>query len=101
VGIGAVCRIPRSRIFGFSISTDQCRNHGGYAWLDTGIHDSLLEAASFIATLQKRQGFMVACSEEILLANKWVDAGQVEVLAQPLKKTGYGAYLLNLIRSNN
>jgi glucose-1-phosphate thymidylyltransferase len=70
----------------------------GYAWLDTGTHDSLLEAATFIATLQKRQGFIVACPEEIALAQEWIDAEQVQALAQPLSKTGYGQYLLELIR---
>ena len=70
----------------------------GYAWLDTGTHDSLLEAASFIATLQKRQGLIVACPEEIAFAQKWIDEGQVEELARPLGKSGYGQYLLELIR---
>lgn len=69
----------------------------GYAWLDTGTHDSLLEAASFIATLQKRQGLMVACPEEIAFARKWIDAEQVRKLAAPLAKSGYGEYLLNLL----
>lgn len=64
----------------------------GYAWLDTGTHDSLLEAASFIATLQKRQGLMVACPEEIAYRSKWIDADQVEALAEPLAKNGYGKY---------
>jgi glucose-1-phosphate thymidylyltransferase len=70
----------------------------GYAWLDTGTHDSLLEAASFISTLQKRQGLMVACPEEIALNLKWINAEQIERLANPLKKNAYGQYLLNLIR---
>jgi glucose-1-phosphate thymidylyltransferase len=70
----------------------------GYAWLDTGTHDSLLEAASFIATLQKRQGLQVACPEEIALANKWIDAAQIQKLAAPLAKNGYGQYLLSLIK---
>jgi glucose-1-phosphate thymidylyltransferase len=70
----------------------------GYAWLDTGTHDSLLEAAGFIATLQKRQGLMVACPEEIALAQKWIDAAAVQKLAAPLAKNGYGQYLLNLIK---
>ena len=73
----------------------------GYAWLDTGTHDSLLEAASFISTLQKRQGLMVACPEEIALNLKWINAEQIERLANPLKKNAYGQYLLNLIRSSN
>lgn len=69
----------------------------GFAWLDTGTHDSLLEAASFIATLQKRQGQMVACPEEIAFSRKWIDAAKVEELARPLAKNGYGQYLLRLI----
>jgi len=70
----------------------------GYAWLDTGTHDSLHEAAGFIATLQKRQGLMVACPEEIAFAQQWIDAQAIERLARPLAKNGYGQYLLNLIR---
>jgi glucose-1-phosphate thymidylyltransferase len=70
----------------------------GYAWLDTGTHDSLLEAAGFIATLQKRQGLMVACPEEIAFHQGWIDAAAVHKLAAPLAKNGYGQYLLNLIK---
>ncbi|MFZ3082838.1 glucose-1-phosphate thymidylyltransferase RfbA [Rhodoferax ferrireducens] len=70
----------------------------GYAWLDTGTHDSLLEAASFIATLQKRQGLQVSCPEEIAFAQHWIDAAQIQKLATPLAKNGYGQYLLNLIK---
>jgi glucose-1-phosphate thymidylyltransferase len=70
----------------------------GYAWLDTGTHDSLLEAASFIATLQKRQGLQVACPEEIAFAQKWIDAAQIQKLAAPLSKNGYGQYLLGLLK---
>lgn len=70
----------------------------GFAWLDTGTHDSLLEAASFIATLQKRQGLMVACPEEIAYAQKWIDAEKVLSLAEPLAKSGYGRYLLSLLK---
>jgi glucose-1-phosphate thymidylyltransferase len=69
----------------------------GYAWLDTGTHDSLLEAASFIGTLQKRQGLMVACPEEIALNSGWISAEQVEKLAAPLQKNSYGQYLLKLV----
>jgi glucose-1-phosphate thymidylyltransferase len=72
----------------------------GYAWLDTGTHDSLHEAAAFIATLQKRQGLMVACPEEIAFAQKWIDAEAVHKLAAPLAKNGYGQYLLNLLKPN-
>ena len=70
----------------------------GYAWLDTGTHDSLHEAAGFIATLQKRQGLMVACPEEIAYHAGWIDQAQISKLAEPLKKNGYGQYLLQLIR---
>ena len=70
----------------------------GYAWLDTGTHDSLLEAASFIATLQKRQGLQVACPEEIAFHQGWISAEQLLKLAEPLKKNGYGQYLLNLLK---
>ncbi len=69
----------------------------GYAWLDTGTHDSLLEAASFIATLQKRQGLQVACPEEIALRQGWISAEQLEHQAQPMLKNGYGQYLLRLL----
>jgi glucose-1-phosphate thymidylyltransferase len=70
----------------------------GYAWLDTGTHDSLLEAASFIATLQKRQGLQVACPEEIAFGQGWIDAAQIQKLAAPLAKNGYGQYLLSLLK---
>jgi len=70
----------------------------GYAWLDTGTHDSLLEAASFIATLQKRQGLQVACPEEIAFRQGWINAEQLAALADPLKKHGYGQYLLSLLQ---
>ncbi len=71
----------------------------GFAWLDTGTHDSLLEASSFIATLQKRQGLQVACPEEIAFAQKWIDEEQLENLAQPFIKTNYGQYLMRLLKS--
>ena len=70
----------------------------GYAWLDTGTHDSLLEAASFIATLQKRQGLQVACPEEIAFSQGWIAAEQILKLATPLAKNGYGKYLLSLLK---
>ena len=70
----------------------------GCAWLDTGTHDSLLEAASFIATLQKRQGLQVACPEEIAYRQGWIDAASLQKLAAPLAKNGYGSYLLNLLK---
>jgi len=70
----------------------------GYAWLDTGTHDSLLEAGQFIATIEKRQGLKVACPEEIAYRNGWIDATQLEALAAPLLKNGYGQYLLQVLR---
>jgi glucose-1-phosphate thymidylyltransferase len=69
----------------------------GYAWLDTGTHDSLMEAGQFIATLEKRQGLKVACPEEIAFRSGWIDAAQLEALAQPMLKNGYGHYLLKLL----
>jgi glucose-1-phosphate thymidylyltransferase len=72
----------------------------GYAWLDTGTHDSLLEAGQFIATIEKRQGLKVACPEEIAWRQGWVDDGKLELLAMPYAKTGYGQYLLGLLREN-
>jgi glucose-1-phosphate thymidylyltransferase len=69
----------------------------GYAWLDTGTHDSLLEASQFIATLEKRQGLKVACPEEIAFRSGWIDAAQLEALAQPMLKNGYGQYLRKLL----
>ena len=70
----------------------------GYAWLDTGTHDSLLEAGQFIATLEQRQGLKVACPEEIAYRAGWIDAAQVEQLAQPLLKNGYGQYLMQVLK---
>ncbi len=69
----------------------------GYAWLDTGTHDSLMEAGQFIATLERRQGLKVACPEEIAFRSGWIDAAQLEALAQPMLKNGYGQYLLKLL----
>ena len=69
----------------------------GYAWLDTGTHDSLLEASSFIATLEKRQGLKVACPEEIAFRSGWIDARQLETLATPMLKNGYGQYLQRVV----
>jgi glucose-1-phosphate thymidylyltransferase len=69
----------------------------GYAWLDAGTHEGLMEAATFIATLQKRQGLMVACPEEIAFSQGWISAAEIEKLAQPYKNTGYGQYLLRLL----
>ncbi|RTZ43161.1 glucose-1-phosphate thymidylyltransferase [Candidimonas sp. SYP-B2681] len=70
----------------------------GYAWLDTGTHESLLEASQFIATLENRQGLKVSCPEEIAFRQKWIDAAQLEKLAQPLNKNGYGQYLLQILK---
>jgi glucose-1-phosphate thymidylyltransferase len=70
----------------------------GMAWLDTGTHDSLLEAGQFIATLEKRQGLKVACPEEIAWRQGWIDDAQLEALSAPLAKNGYGAYLQGLLR---
>ncbi|AZZ46899.1 glucose-1-phosphate thymidylyltransferase [Pseudomonadaceae bacterium SI-3] len=69
----------------------------GYAWLDTGTHESLLEAGQFIETLERRQGLKVACPEEIAYRNQWIDAQQLERLAEPLSKNGYGKYLKRLL----
>ncbi len=73
----------------------------GYAWLDTGTHDSLLDAGQFIATLERRQGLKVACPEEIAWRHGFIDAAQFERLAQPLAKSGYGKYMLNLLNPSN
>jgi len=70
----------------------------GYAWLDTGTHDSLLEAGQFIATLEKRQGLKVACPEEIAFRSGWINADQLGALAQPMLKNGYGQYLKSLVK---
>lgn len=70
----------------------------GYAWLDTGTHDSLLEAGQFIATLQQRQGLKVSCPEEIAFRQGWIDQAQLETLGQALAKNGYGQYLLQILK---
>src|SRR5690606_29118931 len=73
----------------------------GYAWLDTGTHDSLLEAGQFIATLEKRQGLKVACPEEIAYRHKWISAEQLAALAKPLAKNGYGQYLQQILKETH
>jgi len=70
----------------------------GHAWLDTGTHESLLEAGQFIHTLESRQGLKIACPEEIAWRNAWIDSTQLTRLAEPMAKNGYGAYLLRLLR---
>ena len=70
----------------------------GYAWFDTGTHDSLLDASDFIRAIEKRTGLKIACIEEIAYQNKWIDKHQLQKLAQELKKTGYGQYLLRLAK---
>jgi glucose-1-phosphate thymidylyltransferase len=70
----------------------------GYAWLDTGTHESLLEAGQFIATLEKRQGLKIACPEEIAWRNGFISSDQLQTLAKPLAKSGYGQYMLNLLK---
>ena len=69
----------------------------GYAWLDTGTHQSLLEASNFIETIESRQGLRVCCPEEIAWGNGWIDDAQLQALARPLAKNGYGEYLLSLV----
>jgi glucose-1-phosphate thymidylyltransferase len=70
----------------------------GYAWLDTGTHETLLSASQFIATLENRQGLKVACPEEIAYRQKWISAEQLEHLARPMSKNGYGLYLLGVLK---
>jgi glucose-1-phosphate thymidylyltransferase len=73
----------------------------GYAWLDTGTHESLLQASNFIETIEARQGLRVCCPEEIAYYNKWIDAEQLRTLAAPLAKNGYGQYLLSLLEHSS
>jgi glucose-1-phosphate thymidylyltransferase len=70
----------------------------GFAWLDTGTHDSLLEASQFVQTVEKRQGFKIACLEEIAWNQGWLTREQISQIGSKLSKTGYGQYLLNLIK---
>jgi glucose-1-phosphate thymidylyltransferase len=69
----------------------------GYAWLDTGTHESLLEAAHFIETIEKRQGLKVACPEEVAFREGYISEAELRALAEPLAKSGYGEYLLRVI----
>ncbi|MSQ69845.1 MAG: glucose-1-phosphate thymidylyltransferase [Betaproteobacteria bacterium] len=73
----------------------------GHAWLDTGTHDSLLDASSFIQTLERRQGLKICCPEEIAWRMKYITSAQLEALATPLKASGYGRYLLDVLRDGN
>lgn len=70
----------------------------GYAWLDTGTHESLLQAGTFVETIEARQGLKICCPEEIAYMNGWIDAAQLEALAKPLLKNGYGQYLMSLLK---
>jgi len=70
----------------------------GFAWLDTGTHDSLIEAGQFVQTIEHRQGYKIACLEEIAYNNKWISKEQVLEMAKPLSKNGYGQYLIDLIK---
>ena len=72
----------------------------GFAWLDTGTHESLLEAAQFVETIEKRQGYKIACLEEIAFNNKWLTKLEIKALAEPMLKNSYGQYLMDLVKSN-
>ena len=69
----------------------------GFAWLDTGTNESMLQASQFVQTIEQRQGLRISCPEEIAWLNKWIDGDQLAALARPLEKSGYGRYLLGLL----
>ena len=73
----------------------------GFAWLDTGTHDSLIEAGQFVQTIEHRQGYKIACLEEIAYRNGWIDKEKILEIAKPLSKNGYGQYLYDLVREEN
>ncbi len=72
----------------------------GFAWLDTGTHESMMDASNFIQIIQNRQGIQVGCPEEIAYRMGWIDTDQIEKLAKPMMKNGYGKYLLSIIRNS-
>jgi len=72
----------------------------GFAWLDTGTHDSLIEAGHFVQTIEQRQGYKIACLEEIAYNNSWIDKEKVIEIAEPLSKNGYGQYLKELVKND-
>jgi glucose-1-phosphate thymidylyltransferase len=69
----------------------------GVAWLDTGTHESLMQAGDFIQTIEQRQGLKICCPEEVAYQNRWIDAAQLKAIAAPLVKSGYGEYLMGLL----
>jgi len=73
----------------------------GFAWLDTGTHDSLLQAGQFVQTVEARQGLKIACPEEVAYQMGYIDAAQLQRLAEPLRKSGYGQYLLGLVERSH